>query len=213
MVRTFLIALIGLGLTASLATAQEKDGDKKPAEKGAAAAEKKPMCPVMDEPIDPKVYVRYQGKRVYMCCNDCIAEFKKDPEKYAAKIKAQWDAMPAHRIQVKCPVTGAAVNSAVFVETPHMDIYFKDEDAKKAWEADKAKYEKNLDGCYTYQTTCPLSGREINPAISKEIEGKTVYFCCNGCAGKPEKVDMKKVEAQVKANEEAFKKAHPADKK
>ena len=39
MLRTFLIALIGLGLTASLATAQEKGGDKKPAEKGAKADE------------------------------------------------------------------------------------------------------------------------------------------------------------------------------
>jgi len=44
-------------------------------------------CPVMGGDIDPKVFVDYQGRRVYFCCPDCIEKFKADPAKYLAKLK------------------------------------------------------------------------------------------------------------------------------
>lgn len=57
----------------------------------ALAADPKPqtVCPVLAGNIDKKVYVDYQGKRVYFCCKGCDAEFKKDPEKYMKKIQEQ----------------------------------------------------------------------------------------------------------------------------
>lgn len=56
-----------------------------------AAGEAKPqtVCPVLAGNIDKKVYVDYQGKRIYFCCTGCDAEFKKDPEKYMKKIQEQ----------------------------------------------------------------------------------------------------------------------------
>ena len=40
-------------------------------------------CPVIpDNDIDPEIFTEYQGKRVYFCCNFCMATFLKDPEKY-----------------------------------------------------------------------------------------------------------------------------------
>jgi len=45
-----------------------------------------PMCPVMDSPIDPSVYVEYKGKRVYFCCLGCDAKFLADPERYLDKL-------------------------------------------------------------------------------------------------------------------------------
>ena len=40
-------------------------------------------CPVMvGEPVDPELYVDYKGKRVYVCCEGCIEDFKADPESY-----------------------------------------------------------------------------------------------------------------------------------
>jgi YHS domain-containing protein len=39
-------------------------------------------CPVMGGEIDKKVFVDYDGKRVYFCCPGCIETFKKDPAKY-----------------------------------------------------------------------------------------------------------------------------------
>lgn len=34
------------------------------------------------------VILNYQGTEVRFCCNDCVKTFKKDPEKYLAKLKA-----------------------------------------------------------------------------------------------------------------------------
>jgi len=55
----------------------------------ALAAEAKPqtVCPVLGGNVDQKVFVDYQGKRIYFCCQGCDAEFKKDPEKYMKKIQ------------------------------------------------------------------------------------------------------------------------------
>ena len=45
------------------------------------------MCPVMTKnPINPDIFVEYQGKKVYFCCDDCKDEFLKNPEKYVAKL-------------------------------------------------------------------------------------------------------------------------------
>ena len=52
-----------------------------------AAAQSK--CPVLGNKIDEKVFVDYQGKRIYFCCAGCIDEFKKDPEKYLKKMEAE----------------------------------------------------------------------------------------------------------------------------
>ena len=44
-------------------------------------------CPVMEgNPIDPNIYVEYQGKKVYFCCASCKATFLANPEKYLAKL-------------------------------------------------------------------------------------------------------------------------------
>ena len=40
------------------------------------------ICPVMKNPIDKDVYVEYQGKKVYFCCEDCKETFAKNPEEY-----------------------------------------------------------------------------------------------------------------------------------
>ncbi len=45
------------------------------------------MCPVMaNMPINKDIFVEYQGKKVYFCCNDCKAKFEKEPEKYLSKL-------------------------------------------------------------------------------------------------------------------------------
>lgn len=52
-----------------------------------AQAKPQATCPVLGGNIDKNVYVDYQGKRVYFCCQGCDNEFKKDPEKYMKKLK------------------------------------------------------------------------------------------------------------------------------
>ncbi len=46
-------------------------------------------CPVLSGKINEKIFVDYQGKRIYFCCSGCIDEFKKDPEKYLKKMEAE----------------------------------------------------------------------------------------------------------------------------
>ena len=48
-------------------------------------------CPVSGEKIGKKTgfTYEYKGKVYYLCCADCIKEFKKDPEKYSGKNAAQ----------------------------------------------------------------------------------------------------------------------------
>jgi YHS domain-containing protein len=57
---------------------------------GKAASHKlKPQttCPVMGGAIDKNQYVDYKGKRIYVCCPDCIDKVKKNPEKYIKKLE------------------------------------------------------------------------------------------------------------------------------
>ena len=45
-------------------------------------------CPVGGEDVDPKgKTVVYKGKTIGFCCDDCIKDFEKDPEKYAKNLK------------------------------------------------------------------------------------------------------------------------------
>lgn len=44
-------------------------------------------CPVMEgKPIDKAIFVEYQGKKVYFCCEPCPEKFKADPAKYVANL-------------------------------------------------------------------------------------------------------------------------------
>ncbi|HSZ56569.1 MAG TPA: YHS domain-containing protein [Tepidisphaeraceae bacterium] len=57
----------------------------------ATQASAKPInthCPVdRDDEIDPKVTYLYNGQVIGFCCEKCIPEFKKDPEKYMKDLK------------------------------------------------------------------------------------------------------------------------------
>ncbi len=44
-------------------------------------------CPVSGKELSEKqVYTDYQGRRVYFCCEKCIAEFDKDPADYLSRL-------------------------------------------------------------------------------------------------------------------------------
>jgi len=54
-----------------------------------AAAKAQTTCPVMKgNPINPKLFVEQDGKRIYVCCAGCIASVKKNFAKYAKQIEA-----------------------------------------------------------------------------------------------------------------------------
>src|SRR5437660_11534043 len=49
----------------------------------AAPADANKLCPVMtDQPTKSSRFLDYDGKRIYFCCEKCIAKFQKEPERY-----------------------------------------------------------------------------------------------------------------------------------
>ena len=74
---TAVLVLCCVGLAA-------KQADKK------EPAKKNPVnitCPITGEDIDPAQTATYQNKLVAFCCEDCLADFKKDPKKFAKQIE------------------------------------------------------------------------------------------------------------------------------
>jgi YHS domain-containing protein len=63
--------------------AQMKGHHKKDQKTGTAVEQT--TCPVMGNPINKDIFVEYNGKKVYFCCEQCKAEFLKAPEKYPLK--------------------------------------------------------------------------------------------------------------------------------
>lgn len=50
-------------------------------------------CPVMGGPINKDIHADYKGKRVYFCCNMCVATFNKEPETYIKKLESEGQSM------------------------------------------------------------------------------------------------------------------------
>ncbi len=67
------------------------DGDTKNAPAGGAAdmLPENQTCPVMGNPVDPKVFVDHNGRRIGFCCPGCDDLFKANPEKYLKKVDAE----------------------------------------------------------------------------------------------------------------------------
>ena len=72
-----IVAVVALGLVAGYVLA----ADQKPAGKPQTTR------PIMGGRIDKKVFVDYEGKRIYFCCNMCPPEFMKDPAKHIKKME------------------------------------------------------------------------------------------------------------------------------
>ncbi|MDZ8119021.1 efflux RND transporter periplasmic adaptor subunit [Pontiella agarivorans] len=82
-------------------------------------------CPVMGGEINKDVYVDYNGMRIYFCCAGCDGEFKADPEKYIAKMRAEGiEPEKVPQPQTLCPVMGNPINKDVYIDHDGMRIYF-----------------------------------------------------------------------------------------
>ena len=83
----------GLGLLAGCkgepqaAPAPAKSAGSGPAAVKAEITQK--LCPVTGDAINPNIYVDYNDRRIYFCCDMCPAEFRKNPEKYLKVLDEQ----------------------------------------------------------------------------------------------------------------------------
>jgi len=86
--KTYLIALLVLVVLLSTTMICLSGCKKKtePAASTPAGTIEQTICPVMAGPIDKNIFVEYQGKKVYFCCEECKGKFEQEPEKYLSKL-------------------------------------------------------------------------------------------------------------------------------
>lgn len=139
----------------------------------APQAGKQITCPVTGKSIKADVSAVYAGQKVHFCCPDCIATFKKSPEKYLPALYRQ---LYPQQVQVTCPVMGNEVDPKVFTMYKGQKILFCCRGCVKKFEASPEKYMAKMKDCSTRQVHCPVTGSAIDPTVSLEQDGKTVYF-------------------------------------
>lgn len=164
---------------------QKKEEPKKEAEK--------PLCPVSGKPINFAVSVPTDEGPVYFCCPECPAKFKADAKKFADKVADQRKLLAKMpRVQVVCPVDGKPIDKTANIEQGGTKIFFCSKDCAEKYKKEADKMKGKLEACYTYQTKCPVTGKDIDPTCFVTAKsGVKVYFCMKDCVGKFEK-DMAK---------------------
>lgn len=203
------ILAVGVASVSAQHTGQSgKSPTTQPTSAAARSQEQPVLCPVTGKLIDRAIVTRFRGKWVYFATADARTKFDQDPYEYADKLQDQWAADKPLRVQVKCPVTGTPPASDIYVGQGDEAVFFASEDAKQRWVKDNAPYQKRLESdCYTFQTGCATCGGPINPAASREIDGRTVYLCCDGCAAelaKDQAAYLKQVDEQIRVNRAAW---------
>lgn len=146
------------------------------------AEEKCGNCPISGKPAKKDNVADYKGKKVYLCCEGCPDEFKKDPTKFAAKTNLQLF-LTGQIVQVGCPFSGGPVNKDTETKFEGTKISFCCAKCKAKF--DKAEDKTTLAFAsakgFTFQDKCPISGKPIKADQTVEHNGKKVYFCCEGC--------------------------------
>lgn len=86
-------AVVGMAMyggtgSASAHEGHDHDGVSDQAE---SAVKKDELCPVSGEKADANgdIAFEYKGKVYHFCCASCVADFKKDPEKFIGKMKGE----------------------------------------------------------------------------------------------------------------------------
>jgi len=93
------IAAIALSFSLPMAMSADAPAQKQEPKKEApvepkAALKPYPLttCMVSGEKVDVNgkpVVIEYKGRELKFCCNDCVDDFKKDPEKYLKKLEGK----------------------------------------------------------------------------------------------------------------------------
>lgn len=146
-------------------------------------------CPVMGADIDQKIYVDYQGQRIYFCCAGCIDTFQENPDKYMAQL-AQTREMGNKGLNQNKPGESEKSSS----REKHEKNIQKHEGEKKELRQQRESHTNNAHkhgfarkkryrgkGPLKPQQSCPVMGGPINKQYYVDHQDLRVYFCCQGC--------------------------------
>ena len=135
------------------------DATTKATGKAKAALVPQTTCPVMGGKINKKLFVDYQGKRIYVCCPGCTAALAKDPAKYIKKLEAMGQSVEV-------------IDSAKATQSSA---------ATAKVQAKPAAAPPTAAPKLVAQKTCPVMGNPIDKSVYVDYKGKRVYFCCSMC--------------------------------
>jgi YHS domain-containing protein len=82
-----------------------------------------PMCPVSQQPCDPKVSFDFHGGRVWFCCPKCRQMFEDNPAPYAAAGHLQM-VLTRQFVQRACPLDGSPVAAGTQVDVGGVNVGF-----------------------------------------------------------------------------------------
>jgi YHS domain-containing protein len=98
MCMTVAVAVLGLAVAGCCCLAGDDGAEPAPSQETSSTAEAasagtgtvaQVRCPVMGGPINEDIYADHEGRRVYFCCEGCIAPFKREPQKYITLLEAE----------------------------------------------------------------------------------------------------------------------------
>jgi YHS domain-containing protein len=101
-------------------------------------------CPVSGREVNKEVAVETGNAKVAFCCEGCLGKYNKAADD-EAKLKVLFaDLEKGFTNQVKCPVSGKAINPTASLEHEGKKVYFCCEGCPNAFKADPKKYLEKL---------------------------------------------------------------------
>ncbi len=88
-----------------------------------------PVCGMTVDPAKPGATVKHEGRTYYFCCQQCVARFKADPEKYLQSA-----------VDPVCGMKVEPANAAAEIEHAGRTYYFCSKHCAEEFNADPAKY-------------------------------------------------------------------------
>ncbi|MBF0197153.1 MAG: hypothetical protein HQL32_05565 [Planctomycetes bacterium] len=101
------------------------------------------VCPIMKGKINPDVFTKFQGQKIYFCCPGCEGKFIKDSESKFAEMKSRGEV--TENIQTVCPVSGEPLEDRnVSVTLPGRKVYLCCKGCLKKFKKNKEVYLKKM---------------------------------------------------------------------
>lgn len=154
-------------------------------------------CPVSGKDIDAANTVLYKAQSIAFCCDKCPAKFEKEPAKYIGKVPEFKEpvaaADPAKPINAKCPISGKDIDAATAFVYKTQAIAFCCNNCRGKFEKEPAKYIGKVAEfkepavaapAKAINAKCPMTGEDVDAAVTFKYKGQTIAFCCKDCCGK-----------------------------
>ena len=140
-----LVAVLSAGAWAQGAQAEEKPQATPATNTKEAPTKTQKICPLMGGEVDRSLYVDYNGKRIFVCCTECLPEVKKDPARILEVMKEKGiDVEDTPNPQRTCPITGKPIDRRLFVDYEGKRIFLCCPACVGPVKGDPAKYVKEL---------------------------------------------------------------------